>query len=135
MDLKDQLTRDEGRVATLYYDTLNNPTIGIGRNLKRPLSDDEIDYLYHNDIITHSTELLTALPWIANLDEVRRNALINMAFNMGVPGLLKFKNMLTAMNNGDWDQAAKEVLNSLWHDQVGRRSFRISEQIRTGIMQ
>lgn len=135
MDLKDQLIRDEGRVATLYYDTMNNPTIGIGRNLRRPLSDDEIDYLYHNDIIAHTTELLSALPWVANLDNVRRDALINMAFNMGVPELLKFKGMLAAIETGDWEQAAKEVLNSLWHTQVGRRSYRISEQIRTGVMQ
>src|SRR3990167_2961161 len=113
-----QLERDEGRSSTLYYDSLQIPTIGIGRNLKRGLSADEIDYLFANDYRNHQQELLEVLPWSKDLDEARFGALLNMAFNMGVPKLLGFKNMLMAIAEARWGDAAQHALNSVWSSQV-----------------
>ena|SRR3990167_10429390 len=128
-----QLERDEGRSSTLYYDSLQIPTIGIGRNLKRGLSADEIDYLFANDYRNHHQELIAALPWAKDLDEARFGALLNMAFNMGVPKLLGFKNMLTAIAEARWNDAVLHALNSVWASQVKGRAVRIAEQIRTGV--
>ena len=127
-----QLEKDEKRSRQLYYDTLNIPTIGIGRNLKRGLSEDEIDYLFENDYKTHLKELLDAFPWAEHLDEARLGALLNMTFNMGVPRLRGFKNMLASMEAGDYDAAADHAMNSIWSSQVGSRAYRVSEQIRSG---
>lgn len=131
-DVQKQLEQDEGRKPNLYYDTLNIPTIGIGRNLKRGLSDDEIDYLFQNDYRNHMTELLHAFPWAKDLDEARLGALLNMTFNLGIERLSGFKNMLVALQARDWEAAASHALNSVWASQVGRRANRIAEQFRSG---
>ncbi len=128
-----QLEVDEKRSANLYYDSFNIPTIGIGRNLKRGLSEDEIDYLFHNDFTAHLDELLEAFPWSAELDDARRGALLNMAFNMGVPRLRGFKNMLSALQEGRWKDAKREALNSVWASQVkAGRANRVAIQLETG---
>ena len=132
---KKQLERDEKRSPVLYYDTLNIPTIGIGRNLRRGLAEDEIDYLFKNDYNLHLNDLLKAFPWAEKLDEARLGALLNMAFNMGIPKLSGFKNMLAAMRAGDFKAAADHALNSAWASQVHGRAVRISKQIETGIWQ
>lgn len=129
---KKQLERDEGRKANLYYDSLNIPTIGIGRNLKRPLSEDEIDYLFDNDYNEHLRELLVAFPWAGSLDEARLGALLNMAFNLGIPKLSGFKNMLEALKDSRWLDASAHAKNSVWYSQVGARALRICKQFETG---
>ena len=133
MNIKEQLERDEKRSKDLYIDSEGNPTIGIGRNLRRGLSEDEIDYLFKNDLNDHLKDLLAALPWAEFIDDARRGALLNMAFNMGVPNLLGFKKMLAAMKAKHWEVASKEALNSLWAKQVGARAIRLSKQILTGV--
>jgi hypothetical protein len=55
---------------------------------------------------------LSALPWTKNIDPVRRAVLTNMAFNMGVDGLLEFHNTLAAIQSARWDSAANGLLNS-----------------------
>lgn len=55
-----------------------------------------------------------------------------MAFNLGVGGLLEFKQMLAALEEGQYEEAAKQMLMSHWALQVGDRAKRISEMMRTG---
>ena len=54
-----------------------------------------------------------------------------MAFQLGIDGLLKFKNTLNLIEAGDYETASKEMLNSLWAKQTPERAKRLSEQIRT----
>ena len=129
---KAQLERDEGRKKDLYYDSLNIPSIGVGRNLKRGLSDDEVDYLFDNDYRDHLKEMLDAFPWAEHLDEPRKGALLNMVFNMGVPRVRGFKNMLAAFEEGRWADAAFHARNSVWYSQVRVRGPRLVKQIETG---
>lgn len=133
LKMRSQLERDEKRSRFLYYDRFNIPTIGIGRNLRRPLSEDEIDYLFKNDYDDHYKELEEALPWAAELDEARFGALLNMTFNMGVPRLLGFVNMLAALKAGDYEAAGNHAMNSLWYSQVGTRGPRVVQQLKTGV--
>lgn len=139
--MKDQLTkqlrRDEGVIDHAYTDSLGYWTIGVGRLIDQrkggKLSDDEIDFLLSNDIDRHAEELFKLAPWIKNLDEARQGALVNMAFNLGVAGLLGFKNTLSLIQGGKYDDAAKAMLESKWSHQVGKRADRLAEQIRTGV--
>lgn len=55
-----------------------------------------------------------------------------MCFNLGIAGLLKFKKFIAAVNDGFFELAAKEMLDSLWAKQVGNRAIELSEQIKTG---
>jgi lysozyme len=133
MDILEQLKRDEGLRLTPYRDTVGKLTIGIGRNLEDVgISKDEAEYLLANDLSKAKIELAQALPWVTNLDDARRGVLLNMAFNMGVKGLLKFKNTLALVKAGSYETAAQEMVKSLWAKQVGERADRLAMQMRTG---
>ena len=64
--------------------------------------------------------------------QVRAEVLINMAFNMGVPGLLKFRRVLDAVRADDYEAAASHMLDSRWASQVRRRAVELARQMRLG---
>jgi hypothetical protein len=43
--------------------------------------------------------------------------------------------MLRAAEASAWDQAADELMDSLWYQQVGLRGPELVEQLRTGVFQ
>ena len=135
-ELAKQLRRDEGVVEHAYIDSEGWTTIGVGRLIDKRkggrLRDDEIEYLLQNDITEKSDELIRRLPWVADLDEARKGVLINMAFNLGVNGLLGFRKTLALVKAGDYARASVEMLDSKWARQVKGRATRLSEQMRTG---
>ncbi len=133
MTLKDQLIRDEGFKGKPYPDTTGHLTIGFGRNLTDGgITLAEAEFLLDNDISRHTADVLALFPWMLRMDDVRREALINMAFNEGAHGLLKSPKMLRAAEAGDWALAAVELLNGPYHLQVGDRAYRLSRQLETG---
>jgi lysozyme len=93
---------------------------------------DEAEYLLSNRLNEKKLELLRALPWVADLDEARRGVLFNMAYNLGVPGLLGFKRTLTLIKETMYAEAAAAMLQSKWAAQVGERAKRLSKQMETG---
>jgi lysozyme len=131
-----ELRRDEGVVPHMYLDHLGFATIGVGRLIDKRkggrLSNDEIDYLLKNDIARFSAELDERLPWWRDLDDVRQRVLLNMCFNLGTDGLLKFRNTLAAVKAGEWDRAAVGMLSSLWAKQTKGRASRLAKMMRTG---
>ena len=145
--LQEQLIRDEGVKLFVYDDANDNPvvpgytlvghpTIGIGRALDtRGITMAEALYLNNDDIKDVQNGLLDSLPWLANLDVVRFAALENMAFNLGVNGLLEFTETLAAIKQGNYDLAAEDMLKSEWAQQVGDRANRLAQQIKTGVWQ
>jgi lysozyme len=131
--LLEQISLHEGRELRPYKDTVGKLTIGVGRNLTdRGISNDECDYLLANDIRDHATDLAYAWPHLAELDLVRQRVLVDMAFNLGVPGLMKFKNTLAAIQAGEYQRASKMMLQSKWAKQVGKRAIRLSKMMATG---
>jgi len=131
--LKIQITSEEGRKGKLYPDTLGIPTIGIGRNLRDVgLSEDEIDYLFQNDLARVKRDIERNMPWVFNLDEVRVRVFYDLVFNMGITRLLGFHNALAASREGNWDKAADEFRNSLWDKEVGGRAPKLETMLRTG---
>ena len=150
----DKLVEFEGLVLTVYKDTLGIDTIGIGRNLKdRGISKEELEYLdipnmdviYEhglteadarylalNDIAIVENELCRVHKCVEDLDSVRQLILMDMAFNMGVPRLCKFKLMWNAIHEKNWEAASREMLNSRWARQVGRRAKILSEAMASG---
>lgn len=131
--LQADLTGDEGRRNRIYTDTVGKITGGVGRNLTDvPFSDDEIDLMLANDIDRVVRQLDVNLPWWKTLSEARQRALANMAFNLGINGLLGFKNTLAAMQRGDYASAADGMLASKWARQVGDRAKRLAKIMRDG---
>ena len=130
--IKKQLKEHEGVRSKVYKCSMGIETIGVGRNLRDVgLSDKEIDYLLHNDIVRVINELQDSFVWFYDLTDKRKEALVNMCFNLGINRLKGFKNMLGYMRVGNYDKAADEALDSLWSKQVGKRALIISDMIRS----
>lgn len=144
-----QLHRDEGSKRdaagnhVAYLDSVGVLTIGYGHNCKaspvpgvtKPgdtITDSQANELFEKDLATHIWAVRKALPWIAGLDPVRQGVLYNMAFNLGINGLLGFKNTLGLIERGDYAAAASGMMHSKWADQVKGRARRLSEQMRSG---
>jgi lysozyme len=130
------LSQHEGRVAHAYQDSLGYWTIGVGHLIDKrkggKLPDEIIDMLLDYDMRAHWLELLKALPWIERLDDVRQGVLLDMAFNLGVDGLLAFKSTLRLVERGEYKLASKAMLVSLWARQVKSRAKRLSTMMETG---
>jgi lysozyme len=136
-DLKEMTTRllklHEGVRLKPYTDTVGKLTLGIGRNLDdRGITLEEAEYLLSNDISDAWLQLVSHLPFFSKLDTVRQAVLVDMAFNLGLAGLMSFSKALLAIKEGRFDVAAGELLNSKWSAQVGRRSHRLAEMMRSG---
>ena len=152
--LMEKLIAHEGLRLQVYEDSLGIATIGIGRNLEdRGITPEELEwmdipnmdtiyqygiseadamYLAQNDVQIVEEELLRSHPCVENLDAVRQLVLVDMAFNMGVPRLGKFKKMWAAIHENNFEEAAKEMLDSRWANQVKSRSTKLAHAMHTG---
>lgn len=139
-NLDDQLIRDEGWKNEAYPDPLTggNPwTIGVGHTGPEVYegliwSDQRIQTVLNSDINATEKAMIYAFPWALTLDPIRRSALHNMVFNMGVYRVSQFKKMIRALSLGHFNDAADEALDSKWAKQVGGRAQRLAKQIRIG---
>lgn len=119
--LRTKLIEHEGVRNFAYTDTRGNLTIGVGRTISvhgEGLSLDEIYYLLNNDILrVHKT--LSVFPWFESLNNIRQDVMMELAFNLGIEGLLNFKEMILAIKDGDYATAGLELKRSLWSTEVG----------------
>lgn len=131
-----QLREEEGEVLHAYQDHLGFWTIGVGRLIDKRkgggLTKEESAYLLANDIAKVEQELDSRLSWWRTINDARQAVLLGMAFQMGIGGLLGFKNTLKMIQAGDWQGAANGMLSSLWARQTPSRARRMSDQMRTG---
>lgn len=135
-ELYEQLKRDEGEVLHVYKDSLGYYTIGVGILVDKRkgggLRPEESEFIFQNRMRLVREELTRRIPWMTKLDEARQGVLLNMAYQMGVQGLLGFKNTLAMLQRGDYEGTARGMLNSLWARQTPNRANRLAVQMRTG---
>ena len=130
--LRTQLRRHEGLRLHPYQDTVGKMTIGYGRNLDDVgITRKEAGLLLEEDI-DRVLERLEEVDDYNQLDPVRQAVIANMAFNLGHAGVMSFTRMWAAIRHGDWEEAAHEMLNSRWHEQVGERARELAEIMRFG---
>lgn len=156
--LKALLVKHEGLRLKPYRCPAGKLTIGVGRNIEdkgfsseerrvlgldngRKIEDgitaDEALYLLDNDITEVWKALSVKLVGVfTSLDETRQHVLMDMAFNLGVAGLMKFRKMLAAVERRDFAVAAGEMLDSAWAKQVGNdpgeRAHTLAGMMREG---
>lgn len=134
--LVEMLKRHEGVKRFAYQCSADKTSIGVGRNLDEDgglgLSDVEIDFLLSNDIDRVEAELENTFSWYKNLNLARKDAMVSIAFNLGLTRLLKFEKALGFMAGGDYIMAGMEFDNSLWSKQVGARAEELCQMIETG---
>jgi lysozyme len=130
--LLEELKRDEGYRDCVYTCSAGKLTIGYGHNVEdNPISDRAAELILLDDV-GGVISRLEVLPWWRFLDGTRKRAMINMAFNLGFAGMMKFKKMIAAIEKKNFEQAATEMLNSRWADQVGERADRLAKMMFTG---
>lgn len=133
MDLETLLIKHEGLRLKPYRDSVDKLTIGVGRNLDDVgITRDEALNLMRSDIVNITRELNQNFEWYDSLDYIRKAALIDMVFNLGITKFLQFNQTIHWLETKNWDKAANEMLNSTWSEQVGDRAQDLAKMIRTG---
>lgn len=155
--LTELLIKHEGCELEVYNDLVGEPTIGIGRCLTtkgltksecdylhlgtydknsiiaklevRGITKLEAEYLLSNDIDYFINELIKRLGYFERLPEMAKIVLLDMAFNLGVNGLLSFTHTLENIEHGRYITASNEMLNSKWKNQVGQRAYDLAEML------
>jgi lysozyme len=146
-DLVRRIKAKEGFVPTCYEDA-GGWSIGYGYHLTGrslppawmeaathghvSLTETGATILLQADLLSLGREVVARWPWMQALDETRKVAIMDMAYNLGVPRLTLFRRMLAALRDGDWETAATEARASRWYQQVGRRAVEVVHMIRTG---
>jgi lysozyme len=131
---KNQLIKHEGLVLNPYKCTSGALTIGVGRNLDaRGISKAEAMFMLDNDLNDCISQLQTHLGDIyLRLNDTRKLVLVNMCFNLGIFGLLQFRKTIAYLRVKEYNNAAKEMLDSKWAKQVGNRAKELAEMMRKG---
>lgn len=132
MSLIDDLKRHEGFRAKPYQDTTGHLTIGYGLNLDAGITQTEATMILEHRVKLIQSQLRQRLPFWTQLSQNRQDVLTNMAFNMGIDGLLSFNKTLHHISNGEYREAADQMLRSLWAKQVGKRAVELADMMRVG---
>lgn len=132
MNVVDLIKQHEGFSRTAYICPAGYWTVGYGRNLQSTgVSEKEAEALLQNDIDRATALLSTEIYW-ADLDGVRKAVLIDMVVNLGFQGFCQFKKLRSALQQKNYVEACAEMIQSKWYAQVGSRSIRLTQMMRTG---
>ncbi len=146
-DLQAMLIEQEGKRLIPYLDILGNWTVGVG-HLLRPdrfcnvlgrmiddsgITESECLSLLNDDIANALDDVNHCCSCYDDLSRPRQLALVSMAFNMGRDRLMKFVHFLNAIHKQDYDEAADEMLDSIWAKQVGIRATTLAMMMRDNV--
>ncbi len=132
-ELTEDLKSDEGWRPFAYQDHLGFWTIGWGFLIDQRRGG-EIPVPIAEAWLTYAAterwnQLVSRLPWLNEQPEDVQRALGNMAYQLGVGGVRRFKNMLKALKDGDREAAAVAALDSKWAKQTPKRARRVAALI------
>jgi lysozyme len=105
----------------------------VDKRLGGGISQEEADFLLANDIKNCIKILSAQIGTFGNLSETRKIVLINMYFNLG-NRLFKFSNMLSAIQEQNYEEAAKQMLDSKWAKQVKGRANELASMMKSDIL-
>lgn len=140
-----ELRKEEGLRLIPYNDHLGFATIGYGHLIaKRNFTQEDVrewagftlgeaEDLLYEDLSKNVNAVRKRIAFFDSLDGPRKTVLVGMAFQMGVDGLLEFKNMLRAVDKGLYKEAGLEMMNSLWaKKQTPKRAKKLVERMVSG---
>lgn len=139
--LEQRIMEDEGFRAQPYLDTVGVPTIGYGTThiLGRPVTMDAqtmapsiARQLLRMDLYGACVDAQAVVPGFDELDSVRQEVCVNMAYNLGRKGLEGFRKFRQWMEVHSYEAAAEEMLQSRWSGQVGQRAKRLATEMASG---
>lgn len=127
-----RLKVDEGFRSAAYIDTTGHRTIGYGFNIDAGISETAAAAL-----LTAQTQdiaqTLSQYAW-AQLDDPRLSVVIEIAFNIGMNGLMQFVNMIAALGAKNWQRAHDELVDSTADRQLPQRYNALAKILLTGVL-
>ena len=140
--LRKELERDEGVKYEVYLDHLGYPTFGIGHlitdddpecgaTVGTKIDSDRVQEAFEADVESVLSDCERLYVQFEHLPEEVKLIVANMMFNMGYTRLSKFKGMKRGVDARDWNQAADEMIDSKWYNQVTRRADRLVVRMRS----
>tara|TARA_R110001583_G_scaffold143985_1_gene296047 strand:+ start:66 stop:509 length:444 start_codon:yes stop_codon:yes gene_type:complete len=131
-ELLESIKHHEGFVEHVYDDSLGIPTIGYGFAIKDlVLEEDLCDEILLRKLRILGRSVMGKFPFFDSLPSECKSVLMEMCYQLGVTGVSKFKKALKAMEDGDWEKAADEMLDSKWAKQTPNRAKEMSNIIRS----
>lgn len=143
MTIASDLNADEGVKLKPYLDCCGkdwrdcacqkkgNMTIGVGTNLDWGISEEEAFMLRDNRINSAMSEC-AKYPWFQSLDDVRKEVIAEMMFNLGASKFAQFQRLVAALERKDYVSAASEMKSSHWAAEVGKRAVRLANMMESG---
>ena len=133
-DLLEKIKEHEGFVEHVYDDSLGIPTIGYGFAIKDLVLDEDIA----EEILIRKLEKLkrnaiSRFKWLEDMPQEVQEVILNMCYQLGVAGVSKFRKAISALQEGDWNEAADEMLDSLWAKQTPNRATELSNIVRNQV--
>ena len=130
-DLLESIKKHEGFVEHVYDDSLGIPTIGYGFAIKDLVLDEDIA----EEILIRKLERLkrnanSRFKWLEDMPVAVQEVILNMCYQLGVTGVSKFRKAISAFQEGEWHEAADEMLDSLWARQTPNRAKELSNIVR-----
>ena len=149
LDLALKLVKEaEGFEPLPYRCTAKKLTQGYGRNLEvHPLSEEEKAELASDGSVSEEVAEKWAIKELYECEEklnsniiyqkqsdIRKAVLLDMCFNIGYTGLMKFKKMWFALGERDYPQASREMKDSKYYTDVGTRGKRNVEIMASNVI-
>jgi len=146
-ELLDFIKGNEGFKGKPYRCPSGKWTIGYGYNMEaHGIPEGMVDKVLSGKginerdaerlLISEVAECISAcnriVPHFSELSHNRKIALVDMCYDLGPTGLSKFRNMLNAIREKDWERAWKAAQASKWYTQVKLRGVRVVKLIREG---
>ena len=139
--LQAELELDEGCKYEIYLDHLGYPTFGIGHLIRdddeehgQPVgtvvSKDRVSECFTRDIDMVLKDCEIVFPAFQVLPDEVQLIIANMMFNLGRPRFSKFKKFILAVNMHNWQEAADQMVDSRWYNQVPNRAQRLEQRMR-----
>lgn len=150
--LEQEVDQQEGFRAAPYKDTRGLWTFGTGRCLETaPLTGPEwkhlldagliqvnitetgADYLESSILAAVEQKLSAIFSWWPKIGKARQDALIDMGYQLGVPKLLTFSQMIRAITYEDWPTVYQQALDSDWARETPARAQQVATQLRDNV--
>ena len=139
--LREELKIDEGVKYEIYLDHLDLPTFGIGHlvlpsdpecgaKIGTPVPEDRVNECFASDTDSVLKDCKLLFPSFEVLPEEVQLIIANMMFNMGRPRMSGFKKFIAAIEISNWQEAANQMIDSRWYNQVTNRAQRLVDRMR-----
>ena len=128
-DLIKSIKLHEGFKSKPYPDPIHGwdvPTFGHGLTY---ITEAESEVIVRNRVEVIRDQLLRRKLVFKSLTQDRQNALIEMAYQIGINGLMGFKKMWRAIELMDFETAYKEALDSRWAEQTPSRAKSVAANL------